>query len=74
MHAILPARPTRSRTAPSLDGALAILAEEPGAWRPFAGGTDLMVQLAAGTLPHRQFVNVWGLRELQARHGRATTR
>jgi CO/xanthine dehydrogenase FAD-binding subunit len=53
------------RTAPSLDGVLAILAEEPGAWRPFAGGTDLMVQLAAGTLTHRQFVNVWGLRELR---------
>jgi len=53
------------RTAPSLDGVLAILAEDPGAWRPFAGGTDLMVQLAAGTLTHRQFVNVWGLRELR---------
>jgi CO/xanthine dehydrogenase FAD-binding subunit len=53
------------RPAASLDAALAILAEEPGAWRPFAGGTDLMVQLAAGTLTHRQFVNVWGLRELR---------
>ncbi len=53
------------RTAPSLDGVLAILAEDPGAWRPFAGGTDLMVQLAAGTLTHRQFVNVWGLRALR---------
>ena len=53
------------RTAPSLDGVLAILAEQPGAWRPFAGGTDLMVQLAAGTLTHRQFVSVWGLRELR---------
>jgi CO/xanthine dehydrogenase FAD-binding subunit len=53
------------RTATSLEEALAVLAEEPGAWRPFAGGTDLMVQLAAGTLTHRQFVNVWGLRELR---------
>ena len=53
------------RTAPSLDAALAILVEEPGAWRPLAGGTDLMVQLAAGTLTHRQFVSVWGLRELR---------
>jgi CO/xanthine dehydrogenase FAD-binding subunit len=53
------------RTAPSLDGVLAILAEQPGAWRPFAGGTDLMVQLAAGTLTYRQFVSVWGLRELR---------
>ena len=32
----------------------------PGVWRPFAGGTDLMVQLAAGTLQHRQYVNVFG--------------
>ncbi len=42
-----------------------MLAEEPGAWRPFAGGTDLMVQLAAGTLPHRQYVNVFGVKELR---------
>jgi CO/xanthine dehydrogenase FAD-binding subunit len=53
------------RAAASLDAALAVLAEEPGTWRPFAGGTDLMVQLAAGTLTHRQFVNVWGLHELR---------
>ena len=42
-----------------------MLAEEPGAWRPFAGGTDLMVQLAAGTLQHRQYINVFGLKELR---------
>jgi len=42
-----------------------VLAEEPGAWRPFAGGTDLMVQLAAGTLAHRHYVNVFGLKELR---------
>src|SRR5687768_4113090 len=53
------------RDAPTLEAALAVLAEEPGAWRPFAGGTDLMVQLAAGTLPHRQYVNVFGLKELR---------
>ena len=53
------------RNAVTLDAALAILAEEPGAWRPLAGGTDVMVQLAAGTLPHRQYVNVFGLRELR---------
>jgi CO/xanthine dehydrogenase FAD-binding subunit len=53
------------RNAGTLDVALAILAEEPGAWRPFAGGTDLMVQLAAGTLQHKQYVNVFGLRELR---------
>ena len=53
------------RNAATLDAALAMLAEEPGAWRPFAGGTDLMVQLAAGTLQHRQYVNVFGLHELR---------
>jgi CO/xanthine dehydrogenase FAD-binding subunit len=63
MRAFLPSYSLR--TAPSLDGVLAILAEAPGTWRPFAGGTDLMVQLAAGTLTHRQFVSVWGLRELR---------
>jgi CO/xanthine dehydrogenase FAD-binding subunit len=63
MRSFLPSFALRS--APSLDGVLAILAEQPGACRPFAGGTDVMVQLAAGTLTHRQFVNVWGLRELR---------
>jgi CO/xanthine dehydrogenase FAD-binding subunit len=53
------------RNAATLDAALAMLAEDPGAWRPFAGGTDLMVQLAAGTLPHRQYVNIFGLKELR---------
>lgn len=53
------------RPARSLDDALAVLADAPGAWRPLAGGTDLMVQLAAGTLAHKQFVNLWGLRDLR---------
>ena len=34
--------------ASSLDEALRMMAAEPGAWRPFAGGTDLMVLLEAG--------------------------
>jgi CO/xanthine dehydrogenase FAD-binding subunit len=63
MRSLLPAYTLRS--AATLDAALAILAEEPGAWRPFAGGTDLMVQFAAGTLGHRQFVSVFGLEELR---------
>ena len=63
MRSFLPAYTLRK--APTLDAALAILAEEPGVWRPFAGGTDLMVQLAAGALPHRQYVNVFGLKELR---------
>jgi CO/xanthine dehydrogenase FAD-binding subunit len=41
------------------------MAREPGAWKPFAGGTDLMVLLEAGKLPHHKFVNIWGLPELR---------
>ena len=63
MRSFLPSY--RLRNAATLDAALTMLAEEPGAWRPFAGGTDLMVQLAAGTLQHRQYVNVFGLKELR---------
>jgi CO/xanthine dehydrogenase FAD-binding subunit len=63
MRSFLPSYTLRSAT--TLEAALAILAEEPGGWRPFAGGTDLMVQLAAGTLSHRQYVNVFGLNELR---------
>jgi CO/xanthine dehydrogenase FAD-binding subunit len=42
-----------------------MLAGEPGIWRPFAGGTDLMVLLEAGKLPHRKFVSIWKFRELR---------
>src|SRR5437660_9745883 len=47
----------------TLDEALNILAREPAVWKLFAGGTDLMVLLEAGKLPHRHFLNVWKLRE-----------
>ena len=53
------------RPAPTLDAALATLAAEPGAWRPFAGGTDLMVLLQAGVLPRGRYLSLHGLRELQ---------
>jgi CO/xanthine dehydrogenase FAD-binding subunit len=53
------------RRARSLDEALIVLAGDLHGWRPFAGGTDLMVQLAAGTLPDRQFVSLWGVGELR---------
>ena len=36
----------------TLGEALKVLAREPGVWKPFAGGTDLMVLLEAGKLPH----------------------
>jgi len=49
----------------SLGEALALVADEPGVWRPFAGGTDLMVLLEAGNLAHRKFFSVWGLAELR---------
>jgi CO/xanthine dehydrogenase FAD-binding subunit len=51
-------------TPSSLADALALLKREPGVWRPFAGGTDLMVLLEAGKLPHRNYVNLWGLKEM----------
>src|SRR5262249_19947534 len=48
----------------SLADALALLKAEPGVWKPFAGGTDLMVLLEAGKLEHRNYVNILGLSEL----------
>lgn len=41
------------------------MAKEPGVWEPFAGGTDLMVLLEAGKLPHKKFLNIWNLAELR---------
>ena len=49
---------------PSLSAALDVLAQNNGTWKPFAGGTDLMVLLEAGKLPHRNYVNIWNLPEL----------
>ena len=52
-------------TTASLEEALSLLATDPGTWRPFAGGTDLMVLLEAGKLPHRNYINIWNLDELR---------
>ena len=52
-------------TPASLAEALALLANNPGVWKPFAGGTDLMVLLEAGKLPHRNYINIWPLKELR---------
>ena len=49
----------------SLGEALDFLARDEGAWQPFAGGTDLMVLLEAGKLPHKNYVNIWNLPELR---------
>src|SRR5712691_7491574 len=44
---------------------VALLAAEPGAWLPIAGGTDVMVQYAAGKLAARRLVSLWNLPELR---------
>ncbi len=50
----------------SLAHALTLLAHEPGTWKPFAGGTDLMVLLEAGKLAHKKFFSLWHLSELKS--------
>src|SRR5215510_2324249 len=58
--------PAYQMTSPSsLNEALDTLARDNSAWKPFAGGTDLMVLLEAGKLPHNNYVNIWNLRELR---------
>ncbi len=49
----------------NLPAALAMLEREPDAWRPMAGGTDLMVLLEADKLPHTKFISLWKLPELR---------
>ena len=49
----------------SLPAVLSLLAREPGAWLPIAGGTDVMVQYAAGGLVARKLVSIWNLPELR---------
>jgi OHCU decarboxylase len=44
---------------------VSLLAQEPGLWLPIAGGTDVMVQYAAGKLPARKLVSIWNLPELR---------
>jgi CO/xanthine dehydrogenase FAD-binding subunit len=50
-------------TPTSLDDALALIATD--GWKPFAGGTDLMVLLEAGRLTQQKYVNIWPLNELR---------
>src|SRR5882762_7302813 len=49
----------------NLEDALERMAREPGVWKPFAGGTDLMVLLEAGRLSPRKFLSIWKLPELR---------
>src|SRR2546428_6999112 len=50
---------------PTLSEALNLLSQNEEVWKPFAGGTDLMVLLEAGKLPHKNYVNTWNLKELR---------
>jgi len=52
-------------TPRDLQAALDRMSREPGAWRPFAGGTDLMVLLESGKLSHKKFLNIRSLSELR---------
>jgi len=63
MRAYIPAYDLR--VPGSLSEALALLVREPGIWQPFAGGTDLMVLLEAGKLPHKRFLSVAKLDDLR---------
>jgi CO/xanthine dehydrogenase FAD-binding subunit len=49
----------------TLNEALDALTQNDNDWKPFAGGTDLMVLLEAGKLPHRNYINIWNLQELR---------
>lgn len=49
----------------NLSAILSLMAREPGQWMPIAGGTDLMVQYAAGKLGTRKLVSLWNLQELR---------
>jgi CO/xanthine dehydrogenase FAD-binding subunit len=58
--------PRYEMLAPSeLGEALDLMASQSGEWKPFAGGTDLMVLLEQGKLTHRKFLSIARIRELQ---------
>lgn len=63
MRSCLPAYELKAPRA--LDEALETMARQPGEWRPFAGGTDLMVLLELGKLEPRRFLSLWHLAELR---------
>lgn len=49
----------------TLSAVLSLLAREPGAWLPIAGGTDVMVEYSAGNLSARNLVSIWNLPDLR---------
>ena len=65
--------PNYNLTTPgSLADVLSLMANEPGVWKPFAGGTDLMVLLESGKLAHHNYINIWQLAELRGIEATAT--
>ncbi|HXI23562.1 MAG TPA: xanthine dehydrogenase family protein subunit M [Pyrinomonadaceae bacterium] len=63
MRAFIPAYQLISPS--KLNEVLDLLSRPNDSWKPFAGGTDLMVLLEAGKLPHKNYVNIWNLKELR---------
>ena len=63
MRAYLPAY--ELKTPANLAEALNLLASSAENWKPFSGGTDLMVLLEAGKLPVGRYLSLWHLRELR---------
>jgi len=57
--------PSYQLISPGAIGEVLDLLAQDGTWKPFAGGTDLMVLLEAGKLPHKNYVNIWSLNELR---------
>src|SRR5215469_5238989 len=49
------------RAARNLGEVLELIARQPGEWKPFAGGTDLMVLLEQGKLTHRKFLSIFNI-------------
>ena len=66
MRAYLPAYDLRAPE--TLREALTLMADRTRVWRPFAGGTDLMVLFDAGKLPEGHYVGLWKLTELRGIH------
>ncbi len=63
MRAFIPSYELKSPF--SLNEALELLSLSNEHWKPFAGGTDLMVLLEAGKLAHKNYVNIWNLDDLR---------
>ena len=65
---------THQLVAPgTLAAVLELLAADPGAWTPIAGGTELMVAHAAGRLTAPRLVSLWGIPDLRFIHATPET-